>query len=207
MPQLDVYDLEKSKVGNVDLDSSIFEAPVKEHLLHAVVNWQLAKRRSGTASTKQRGEVSGGGRKPWKQKHMGRARQGSIRAPQWRKGGIVFGPKPKDWSYSINKKTKKNALICALSQKYSEGVLIALNEFNLPEIKTKQVAAFVEKFELKSALIVVSGENDNLMKSAKNLKNIKVINVDGLNVYDVLKFENLIVTQESLARAQEVLKH
>ena len=207
MPQLDVYDIEKSKVGNVDLDSSIFEAPVKEHLLHSVVNWQLAKKRSGTASTKQRGEVSGGGRKPWKQKHMGRARQGSTRAPHWRKGGVVFGPKPKDWSYSINKKTKKNALISALSLKYSEGVLIALNGFNLPEIKTKQVAEFVEKFELKSALIVVSGENDNLMKSAKNLKNVKGINVDGLNVYDILKFDNLIVTEESLARTQEVLKH
>ncbi len=207
MPQLDVYDLKKSKVGNVELDSSIFEAPVKEHLLHTVVNWQLAKRRSGTASTKQRGEVSGGGSKPWKQKHMGRARQGSTRAPHWRKGGVVFGPKPKDWSYSINKKTKKNALISALSQKYSDGVLIALNEFNLPEIKTKQVAEFVQTFDLKSALIVVSGENDNLFKSAKNIQNVKVINVDGLNVYDILKFENLILTQESLARAQEVLGH
>lgn len=207
MPQLDVYDLKKSKVGNVELDSSIFEAPVKEHLLHTVVNWQLAKRRSGTASTKQRGEVSGGGSKPWKQKHMGRARQGSTRAPHWRKGGVVFGPKPKDWSYSINKKTKKNALISALSQKYSEGVLIALNEFNLPEIKTKQVAEFIQTFDLKSALIVVSGENDNLFKSAKNIQNVKVINVDGLNVYDVLKFENLILTQESLARTQEVLGH
>lgn len=207
MPQLDVYDLGKSKVGKVELDSSIFESAVKEHLLHTVVNWQLAKKRSGTSSTKQRGEVSGGGSKPWKQKHMGRARQGSIRAPHWRKGGVVFGPKPKDWSYSINKKTKKNALISALSLKYSEGVLIALNEFSLPEIKTKQVADFVKTFELKSALIVVTGENENLMKSAKNLKNIKVINVDGLNVYDVLKFENLIVTEESLARAQEVLKH
>ena len=207
MPQPDVYDLGKSKVGNVDLDSSIFEAPVKEHLLHSVVNWQLAKKRSGTASTKTKGEVRGGGAKPWKQKHMGRARQGSIRAPHWRKGGIVFGPRPKDWSYSLNKKTKKNALISALSLKYSEGVLIALNEFALPEIKTKQVAEFVKTFEIKSALIVVSGENDNLVKSAKNLKNVKVINVDGLNVYDILKFENLIVTQESLARAQEVLKH
>lgn len=207
MPQLDVYDLEKSKVGNVDLDSSIFEAPVKEHLLHSVVNWQLAKRRSGTASTKTKGEVSGGGRKPWKQKHMGRARHGSTRSPIWRKGGVVFGPKPKDWSYSLNKKTKKNALISALSLKYSEGVLIALNEFSVPEIKTKQIAEFVKTFELKSALIVVSGENENLMKSARNLKNVKVINVDGLNVYDVLKFDNLIVTEESLARAQEVLKH
>ena len=208
MPQLDVYDIEKSKVGNVDLDPSIFEAPVKQYLLHTVVNWQLAKKRSGTASTKRRGEVSGGGAKPWKQKHMGRARQGSIRAPHWRKGGVTFGPKPKDWSYSINKKTKRNALISALSLKYSEGVLIALNEFSLPEIKTKQVAEFVNKFELKSALIVVSGDdNDNLLKSANNLKNVKVINVNGLNVYDVLKFENLIITQESLARAQEVLKH
>ncbi len=207
MPQLDVYDIEKSKVGNVDLDPSIFEAPVKQHLLHAIVNWQLAKRRSGTASTKTKGEVRGGGAKPWKQKHMGRARQGSIRAPQWRKGGVVFGPKPKDWSYNVNKKTKRQALISALSLKYSKGVLIALNEFNLPEIKTKQVADFVKRFELKSALIVVSGENENLLKSAKNLKNIKVIQVDGLNVYDLLKFENLIVTEESLARAQEVLKH
>ncbi len=207
MPQLDVYDIEKSKVGNVDLDPSIFEAPVKQHLLHAIVNWQLAKRRSGTASTKTKGEVRGGGAKPWKQKHMGRARQGSIRAPQWRKGGVVFGPKPKDWSYNVNKKTKRQALISALSLKYSKGVLIALNEFNLPEIKTKQVADFVKRFELKSALIVVSGENENLLKSAKNLKNIKVIKVDGLNVYDLLKFENLIVTEESLARAQEVLKH
>ncbi len=207
MPQLDVYDIEKSKVGNVDLDPSIFEAPVKQHLLHAIVNWQLAKRRSGTASTKTKGEVRGGGAKPWKQKHMGRARQGSIRAPQWRKGGVVFGPKPKDWSYNVNKKTKRQALISALSLKYSEGVLIALNQFELPEIKTKQVADFVKKFELKSALIIVSGENENLLKSAKNLKNIKVIKIDGLNVYDVLKFDSLIVTEESLARAQGVLKH
>lgn len=207
MPQLEVYDIEKSKVGNVDLDPSIFEAPVKQHLLHAIVNWQLAKRRSGTASTKTKGEVRGGGAKPWKQKHMGRARQGSIRAPQWRKGGVVFGPKPKDWSYNVNKKTKRQALISALSLKYSEGVLIALNQFELPEIKTKQVADFVKRFELKSALIVVSGENENLFKSAKNLKNIKVIKIDGINVYDVLKFDSLIVTEESLARAQEVLKH
>ncbi len=207
MPQLDVYDLGKSKVGNVDLDSSIFEAPVKQHLLHAIVNWQLAKRRSGTASTKTKGEVRGGGAKPWKQKHMGRARQGSIRAPHWRKGGVVFGPRPKDWSYSMNKKTKKSALISALSLKYSEGMLIALNQFSLPEIKTKQVSKFIENFELKSALIVISGENENLIKSAKNIKNVKVINIDGLNVYDVLKFKNLILTEESLARAQEVLKH
>jgi len=207
VPQLDLYDMKKSKVGSVELLAEIFEAPVKKHLLHSVVNWQLAKKRAGTASTKTRGEVSGGGAKPWKQKHMGRARAGSTRSPIWRKGGIVFGPKPKDWSYAINKKTKRIALISALSLKYSEGFLVALNEITLPEIKTKNVAELVETFELKSALIIVASDNDNLMKSARNIKNIKVLKVDGINVYDILKFDTLIMTEESLTRAQEALSH
>lgn len=205
MPQLDVFNLEKSKVGSVDLDSSIFEAPVRQHLLHTVVNWQLAKKRAGTASTKERGEVSGGGKKPWKQKHLGRARQGSIRAPQWRKGAVVFGPKPKDWSYTLNKKSKKQALISSLSLKYSEGRMLALNEFSLPSIKTKQVADFVEKFELKSALIIIGSDNDNLLKSSRNMPNVKVLKIDGINVYDILRYDTLVMTEESLARAQEVL--
>ena len=205
MPQLDLYDIDKSKVGSVELEAEIFEAPVKKHLLHSVVNWQLAKKRAGTASTKTRGEVRGGGIKPWKQKHMGRARHGSIRSPLWRKGGIVFGPRPKDWSYTVNKKTKRQALISALSLKLSEGVLVALNEINLPEIKTKQVADIVQKFELKSALIVVGSDNDNLLKSARNIKNVKVLKVEGINVYDILKFDTLVMTQESLTRAQEAL--
>lgn len=207
MPQLDVYDLNKKKVGSVDLDSAIFEAPVREHLLHDVVNWQLAGRRAGTASTKQRGEVRGGGRKPWRQKHLGRARQGSIRSPLWRKGAVVFGPKPKDWSYSMNKKTKKQALISALSYKQGEGVIVAVNDFTLPEIKTKQVADFVKKFELKSALIVVSDDDGNLLKSSRNIKNVKVIKVDGINVYDVLKFDALVLTEDAIKRAEEVLKN
>lgn len=205
MPQLDVFNLEKSKVGSVDLDSSIFEAPVRQHLLHTVVNWQLAKKRAGTSSTKERGEVSGGGKKPWKQKHLGRARQGSIRAPQWRKGAVVFGPKPKDWSYTLNKKSKKQALISSLSLKYSEGRMLALNEFSLPSIKTKQVADFVEKFELKSALIIIGSDNDNLLKSSRNMPNVKVLKIDGINVYDILRYDTLVMTEESLARAQEVL--
>lgn len=207
MPQLDLYDIEKSKVGSVELDSAIFEAPVKEHLLHTVVNWQLAKKRSGTASTKTRGEVRGGGAKPWKQKHMGRARHGSIRSPIWRKGGVVFGPKPKDWSYTVNKKTKRQALISALSLKFGGGSILALNEINLPEIKTKRISDLIQKFELKSALIVVVGDNDNLLKSARNIKNVKVLKVEGINVYDILKFDTLIMTKESLTRAQEALKH
>jgi len=205
VPQLDLYDIDKSKVGSVELEAEIFEAPVKKHLLHSVVNWQLAKKRAGTASTKTRGEVRGGGIKPWKQKHMGRARHGSIRSPLWRKGGVVFGPRPKDWSYTVNKKTKRQALISALSLKFSEGVLVALNEINLPEIKTKQVADIVQKFELKSALIVVGSDNDNLLKSARNIKNVKVLKVEGINVYDILKFDTLVMTQESLTRAQEAL--
>lgn len=205
MPKLDVYDLEKSKVGSVDLNSAIFEAPVRKHLLHAVVNWQLAKKRAGSASTKERGEVRGGGKKPWKQKHMGRARQGSIRSPQWRKGGIVFGPKPKDWSYSINKKTKRQALISALSFKYGEGVIVAVSGFSLPEIKTRQVADFVKKFEFKSVLVVVEGDNQNLLKSSRNIQNVKVIKVEGINVFDILKYDALVMTEESLRRAQEVL--
>ena len=207
VPQLDLFDIDKSKVGSVDLLPEIFEAPVKKHLLHSVVNWQLAKKRAGTSSTKTRGEVSGGGKKPWKQKHMGRARAGSSRSPIWRAGGIVFGPKPKDWSYTINKKTKRNALISALSHKFSEGFLVALNEISLPEIKTKNVAEIVKKFELKSALIIVDTENDNLMKSARNIKNVKVIKLEGINVYDILKYDTLIMTEESIKKAQEVLSH
>lgn len=207
MPQLEIYNIDKGKVGSFDLDPEIFEAPVRKHLLHAVVNWQLTKRRAGTSSTKTRGEVSGGGRKPWKQKHLGRARQGSIRAAQWRKGAIIFGPKPKDWSYSINKKTRKQALISALSLKHGEGSLFGLNGFELPVIKTKQVAEFVKRFELKSALIIVGGENENLLKSSRNIPNVKVIRVEGLNVYDILKYDALVMTQDSLERAQEVLKN
>lgn len=207
MPQLDVYDLNKKKVGSVDLDPAIFEAPVRKHLLHDVVNWQLAKKRAGTASTKERGEVRGGGRKPWRQKHLGRARQGSIRSPQWRKGAVVFGPKPKDWSYPINKKTRKQALISALSHKQGESAIVAVNDFTLPEIKTKQVANFVKKFELKSALIVVSDDDGNLLKSSRNIKNIKVIKIEGINVYDILKFDALVLTEDAIKRAEEVLKN
>jgi len=207
VPQLDVYNLDRGKVGSIDLDPAIFEVPVRKHLLHTVVSWQLTKRRAGTSSTKERGEVSGGGKKPWKQKHLGRARQGSIRAPQWRKGAIVFGPKPKDWSYSLNKKSKRQALLSSLSLKYSEGRMLALNEISLPAVKTRQVADFIKKFDLKSALIIVGGDNANLLKSSRNIPNVKVIKIDGINVYDILRFDTLVMTEESLLRAQEVLKN
>lgn len=206
MPQHDVYDFDKNKVATVELDSAVFEAPIREHLFYYVVNWQMANRRSGTASTKTRGEVSGGGRKPWRQKHTGRARQGSIRAPQWRKGAVVFGPRPRDWSYNIPKKVRREALKSALSLKYRDGNLLILKDFNLSGIKTKQVVNFLKKFELSHGLIVINGDNENLQKSARNLKEVKVLKSEGINVYDLLRFNTLIMTEDSLLRIQEVLK-
>jgi large subunit ribosomal protein L4 len=200
----DVFDLDKNKVGSVVIDPDIFESPVKEHLLHTVVRWQLANRRSGTASTKTRGEVSGGGRKPWKQKHLGRARQGSIRSPQWRKGAVVFGPRPRDWSYDIPKKVRRQALKSALSIKHSDGKLLIIREFNLPEISTKSVVEFIKRFDLGKTLVVINDKNENLKRSARNLKNLKILNTDGLNVYDLLRFDFLVITEDSLLKLREV---
>ncbi len=198
MPQVEVLDIERNKVGSLELNPEIFELDSNEHLLHAVVNWQLAKMRSGTASTKTRGEVSGGGKKPWKQKHMGRARHGSIRSPLWRKGGVVFGPKPKDWSYKINKKVRKKALYSALSVKLREGKLFIIDDLRLEEIKTKKIFELLNKFGIENALIVVNELSDNLKKSTNNVKNVKVISVIGINVYDILSFDSLIFTEESI---------
>jgi large subunit ribosomal protein L4 len=202
----DVFDLDKNKVGSVVVEPDIFESPVKEHLLHTVVRWQLANRRSGTASTKTRGEVSGGGRKPWKQKHLGRARQGSIRSPQWRKGAVVFGPRPRDWSYDIPKKVRRQALKSALSIKHSSGKLFIIREFNLPEISTKSVVEFIKRFELDKTLILINDKNENLRRSARNLKSLKILNIDGLNVYDLLRFDFLVITEDSLLRLREVFR-
>ncbi len=206
MPQYSVYDLEKNEVGALELDSGIFEAPIRKHLFYYVVNWQLAKRRAGTSSTKTRGEVRGGGKKPWKQKHTGRARQGSIRAPQWRKGAIIFGPQPRDWSYNIPKKSRREALKSALSLKHKDGNILILKDFNLTQIKTNQVVSFIKKFDLNKALILINGDNENLKKSARNLEDIKVLKVDGLNVYDLLRFNALVMTKDSVLKVQEVLK-
>ena len=205
MLQVDVYDIARKKVGTMELSSEIFEAPVKKHLLHEVVNWQLAKRRSGTASTKTRGEVRGGGAKPWKQKHTGRARAGSRRSPIWRKGGVVFGPKPKDWSYSIPKKVRKGALVSALSSRFSEGAIVVLDSFELPEIKTRQVAKFMKDFEFSQALVVVGSDNENLHKSARNIPDVKVLRDEGLNVYDLLKHKNIVMVRDSVEKIQERL--
>lgn len=205
MPQIDVYDLEKNKVDSVDVKSEIFEFPVKDSILHLIVRWQLASKRAGTASTKTRGEVRGGGVKPWKQKNLGRARHGSIRSPLWRKGGVVFGPKPKDWSFSVPKKVRKQALKSALSLMYKNSDIYVIKDFVLPEIKTKQIVTFLEKFGISKGLFVVDKDNENLIKSSRNIKDIKVIKDDGLNVYDLLKFNSLVIAQNSINKIQEGL--
>lgn len=206
MPTYDVFDMERNSVGTIDLDSDVFEYPIRENLMHAVVRWQLSKKRLGTASTKTRGEVSGGGKKPWKQKHLGRARQGSIRAPHWRKGGIVFGPKPRDWSFDITKKVRRQAVKSALSLKHKDRSLLIIREFIMPQIKTRQVADFIKRFDLWKALILICEENENLKRSARNITRVKVINVEGINVYDLLRFNNLVVTEKSLQKLQEAYK-
>ncbi len=205
MLEVDVYDISKKKVGTIELRSEIFEVEVKKHILHEVANWQLAKRRAGTASTKTRAEVRGGGAKPWKQKHTGRARAGSRRSPIWRKGGVVFGPKPKDWSYSIPKKVRKAALIYALSSRFEEGAILVLDNFDLPEIKTRRVAEFMKQFELSQALLVIGSDNENLKKSARNIPDVKVLNDEGLNVYDLLRHKNIVLVKDSVEKIQERL--
>jgi large subunit ribosomal protein L4 len=203
---VDVFDLEKKKVGSVDLISSVFEFPVNDSVLHLVVKWQLASKRSGTASTKTRGEVRGGGKKPWKQKGLGRARAGSNRSPIWRGGGITFGPKPKDWSFSVPKKVRKQAVKSALSLKLSQDELFVVENFDLKEIKTKQISDFMNKFELNKCLILVDDLNENLVKSSRNIKNVKVLRNEGVNVYDLLKYKNLIITKSTVEKVQEALE-
>ncbi len=203
MPQVDLYDMEATKVGTVDLPSDIFEAQVREDLLHTVVRWQLAKKRSGTASTKTRGEVSGGGRKPWRQKGLGRARHGSIRSPLWRGGGVVFGPKPKDWSFDLPKKVRKRALISALSLKYKEGKIRVLKDLALTEMRTKLVSNILKKFGISRALFI-DGDNEIFKKSSKNMKNAKYLHKNGLNVYDILLYDNVFITKDAVEYIQEV---
>ncbi len=203
----DVFDIKKKKVNQIELDPLVFEAPVNHDIIFRVINWQLAKKRSGSASTKTRAEVRGGGAKPWKQKHMGRARHGSIRSPIWRKGGVTFGPKPKDWSYSLPKKVRRKALLSALSYINNENGVIVLDGFDTSEIKTKNVFDMLNKFEINSTLLIESENYENLKKSSRNISNVKVLKPEGLNVYDILKFKNIVFTVDSLTKAQEVLKH
>jgi large subunit ribosomal protein L4 len=206
MAQCDLYTLEKKKVGKVELKDQIFASPVKPHLFHEVTTWQLAKRRAGTAATKERSEVRGGGRKPWKQKGTGRARAGTGRSPVWRGGGTTFGPHPRDYGYPLPKKVRMAALRSALSLRLQEGKLLLLDAFPAPEIKTKAFVKAMADLGIQSAVIVTEGENPNLERSARNVPWVKILPHNGLNVYDILKYEHLVILKPAIEKIEERLK-
>ncbi len=197
MATIDVYNPNREKVGELDLDDAVFGAEVKEHLLYAAVRYQRAKARAGTHKAKERAEVSGGGKKPWRQKGTGRARQGSTRSPQWRGGGVVFGPRVRSHAFKLNKKVRKQALISALSRRVEDQALVVLEDWQLPEIKTRQVADFMGRFELMDMLLVAPAD-DKLARSARNLPTVTVLAPEGINVYDVLKRRNLVMTRAAI---------
>ncbi len=203
MAKLPLYDQNFNVIGDIELKDEIFFSPVKDYLIHDVVKMQLANKRQGTASTKLRGEVSGGGRKPWKQKGTGRARAGSIRSPLWRKGAIIFGPKPRDYSYSLPKKVKKAAMKSALSLKVSENKCFVLDSLTLPEIKTKNLYNVVKNnFKLNKALIVLPAKDKNVELSARNIPDVRVVWAENLNVYDIMKYENLMIVKDSIEKIE-----
>jgi large subunit ribosomal protein L4 len=206
--KLDVVTAANKKAGSVDLDPSVFQAPVRPHLFHAEVRRQRAKRRSGTHSTKNRAAVSGGGIKPWKQKGTGRARQGTIRAPQWAGGGVVFGPVPRSYEHALPKKVRRAALRGALSLQVREGNLKVVDELRLTEYKTKRVAKLLHDLSLEDApvLIVIDAEEPFLERSARNLPNVSVLRVAGLNVYDVLRHRKLLLTRAAVDAIGERLR-
>jgi len=205
MPVLNVYDIEKTKMAELELNDLVFGVEANEHILYEVVKMQLACRRQGTASTKGRSDVRGGGRKPWRQKGTGRARAGTIRSPLWRGGGIVFGPRPRDYSYKVPKKVRKAALKSALSMKVKEGSVTILKSFPMDEIKTKRFQEVLNRFELGKTLFVLGERNAILEKSSKNIKDVKMMRSEGINVYDLLKYDNLVLLEPSVKKIEGAL--
>jgi len=205
MAVADVFDIEKKKVSQVDLNDAVFGAEVNEAIIYDVVKMQMASKRSGTASTKTRSDVSGGGKKPWRQKGTGRARVGTTRSPIWRGGGIVFGPHPRDYSYSIPKKVRKKAIISALSMKFKENKMLILKDFPMEKISTRIFKGVFDLFSLKKALFILDDNNAVLLKSSRNIKNVKMIRSEGINVYDILNHEHLILLEPSVKKIEGAL--
>ena len=205
MPKVDLYNMDGKVIGDIELSENVFGAEINEDVLYLAVESYLANQRQGTQSTKSRAEVSGGGIKPWKQKGTGRARQGSIRAPQWIKGGIALGPKPRTYTIKLTKKVKRLALKSALSSKVVENNIMVLDEINLSEIKTKNMVNMLNNLKLDTnALIVLGEKNENVVRSAKNIPNVKTAYVNTINVYDIIKYNKFIVTREAAAKIEEV---
>ena len=204
MANVSVYNMEGNEVGKMDLNDAVFGVEVNEHLVHMAVVAQLANKRQGTQKAKTRSEVSGGGRKPWRQKGTGHARQGSTRAPQWTGGGIVFAPTPRDYTIRLNKKEKRAALKSALTSRVQENKFIVVDELKLDEIKTKKFQAVMNNLKVNKALVVIGEDSDNVVKSAQNIPTVKTAYVNTINVYDILKYNTVVATKTAVANIEEV---
>ena len=204
MANVAVYNMEGKEVGKLDLNDAVFGVEVNEHLVHMAVLQQLANNRQGTQKAKTRSEVRGGGRKPWRQKGTGHARQGSTRAPQWTGGGVVFAPVPRDYSFKINKKEKRAASKSALTSRVQENKLIVVDELKLDEIKTKQFAQVMKNLNVDKALVVINDNDQNIVMSAKNIPTVKVAQTNTINVFDILKYSTVVVTKDAVATIEEV---
>ena len=216
MAKVSVYNIEGKVVGDMELNDAVFGVEINEHLVHMAVVAQLANKRQGTQSAKTRAEVRGGGRKPWRQKGTGHARQGSTRSPQWTGGGVVFAPKPRDYSMKMNKREKAMAIKSALTSKVNDNKLVVVDNFNVDEVKTKKVATILNNLNANKALIVTNGKNENLVLSAKNIPTVRTSSIEVLNnedsrevrstinVYDIMKYDTLVVTKDAVAAIEEV---
>ena len=204
MANVSVYNIEGKEVGKIDLSDAVFGVEVNEHLVHMAVVSQLANNRQGTLKAKTRSEVSGGGRKPWRQKGTGHARQGSTRAPQWTGGGVVFAPVPRDYSFKMNKREKRAALKSALTSRVEENKFIVIDEINFEEAKTKNFANILKSLDVSKALVVLEDDNKNAELSARNIADIKTAKTNTINVYDILKYNTVITTKAVVAKIEEV---
>ena len=204
MSKVSVYNMKGEQVGDIELKAEIFDAPINEHLLHQAVVAQLANKRQGTQSAKTRSEVSGGGRKPWRQKGTGHARQGSIRAPQWTGGGVVFAPKPRDYEIRLNKKEKRIALKSALASRVQEEKFFVIDELKVDEIKTKTMVELLNGLNVKKALIVLNSNDQNVILSARNIPDVQTALTNTINVFDILKYDAFVVDKAALETIEEV---
>lgn len=203
MAEVSVLNMEGNEVEKLNLNDGIFGVEINEHLVHLAVVSQLANNRQGTQSAKTRSEVRGGGRKPWRQKGTGHARQGSIRAPQWTGGGVVFAPKPREYSKKLNKKERRLALKSALTSRVNENKFIVVDEFKFDDVKTKNVANMLNNLNVKKALVIMGDKNDNLILSARNIPGVKTALTSTINVYDILKYDTVVVSKEAVANIEE----
>lgn len=204
MANVKVYNIEGNEVGTMELNDAVFGVEVNEHLMHLAVVSQLANKRQGTQSSKTRSEVSGGGRKPWRQKGTGHARQGSTRSPQWKGGGVVFAPKPRDYSMKMNKKEKAGAIKSALTSRVDADKIYVMDGISMDEIKTKKIVSMLNALNLKKALIVLDKKDDNVILSARNIPSVRTATSNAINVYDIMKYDTLVITKDAVSQIEEV---